>query len=73
VVVTVFLERGGEGATYAVPVADAALRAYFELSGRRNRGLVLRRDGKPIDERSPAPTETPDGGAGDAEATPAGE
>ena len=70
VVVTVFLERGGEGATYAVPVADAAMRAYFELTGKRNRGLVLRRDGEPIDEESPAPADAPEE---NAEATPAAE
>jgi penicillin-binding protein 2 len=48
VVVTVFLEDGGEGATYAVPVADTAMRAYFELTGKRDRGVVLRKDKQPI-------------------------
>ncbi len=55
VVLTVFLERGGEGATYAVPIADKALRAYFELTGRRPRGAVLREDKQPINERNPKP------------------
>jgi penicillin-binding protein 2 len=50
VVLTVFLERGGEGATYAVPIADKALRAYFEMTGRRARGKVLREDGQPVNE-----------------------
>lgn len=35
VVVTVFLEDGGEGTSYAVPVADRAIRAYYELTGKR--------------------------------------
>ena len=30
VVVTVFLKEGGEGSSYAVPIADKVLRAYFE-------------------------------------------
>lgn len=55
VVVTVFLERGGEGSSYAVPVADKALRAYFELKGRRKRGVMLREDERPINERTPPP------------------
>jgi penicillin-binding protein 2 len=48
VVVTVFLEDGGEGATYAVPVADKAMRAYFELTKKRDRGVVLRKDKQPV-------------------------
>ena len=48
VVVTVFLEDGGEGATYAVPVADTAMRAYFELTKKRDRGVVLRKDKQPV-------------------------
>jgi penicillin-binding protein 2 len=55
VVVTVFLNDGGEGSTYAVPIADRVLRAYFELTGKRKRGLVLRDDKKPISEKFPAP------------------
>lgn len=58
IVVTVFLEKGGEGATYAVPIADKALRGYFELTGRRKRGRVLREDGSPITERNPGPDGT---------------
>jgi penicillin-binding protein 2 len=55
VVVTVFLEDGGEGTSYAVPVADRAIRAYFELTGKRERGLVLRKDKQPISEQYPVP------------------
>ncbi|MCC6791556.1 MAG: hypothetical protein IT336_07730, partial [Thermomicrobiales bacterium] len=55
VVLTVFLERGGEGASYAVPIADKALRAYFELTGRRPRGAVLREDKQPISDTVPPP------------------
>lgn len=55
VVVTVFLNQGGEGSTYAVPIADRVMRAYFELTGRRQRGLVLRADQKPIGDKFPAP------------------
>ncbi|MGI8642512.1 MAG: penicillin-binding transpeptidase domain-containing protein, partial [Thermomicrobiales bacterium] len=47
IVVTALVEYGGEGSNYAVPVVDQTLRAYFELSGRRKRGLVLGEDGKP--------------------------
>jgi penicillin-binding protein 2 len=67
VVLTVFLERGGEGATYAVPVADKALRAYFETTGRRPRGAMLREDQQPINERTPAPNGDP---SAPADATP---
>lgn len=56
VVLTVFLERGGEGASYAVPVADKALRAYFELTGRRKRGIMLREDKQPISDLVPPPS-----------------
>lgn len=55
VVVTVFLERGGEGSSYAVPIADKALRAYFESTGRRPRGTVLREDKQPISDSAPPP------------------
>ncbi|MEA2582324.1 MAG: penicillin-binding protein 2 [Thermomicrobiales bacterium] len=55
IVVTVFLNKGGEGSSYAVPIADRVLRAYFELTGKRKRGLVLREDKEPIREQSPAP------------------
>ena len=41
IAVSVIIENGGEGSTYAVPVADKVLRAYFELTGRRKRGEVL--------------------------------
>ncbi|MDQ3657258.1 MAG: penicillin-binding transpeptidase domain-containing protein [Chloroflexota bacterium] len=42
IAVSVVIEAGGEGSTYAVPVADEILRAYFELTGKRQRGTVLR-------------------------------
>ncbi len=48
IVVTVFLKKGGEGSSYAVPVADKVLRSYFELAGARKRGLMLREDGVPV-------------------------
>jgi penicillin-binding protein 2 len=41
IAVSVVIEAGGEGSTYAVPVADAILRGYFELTGKRPRGKVL--------------------------------
>lgn len=47
IVVTALVEYGGEGSNYAVPVVDQTLRAYFEMAGRRKRGLVLREDGEP--------------------------
>lgn len=56
VVVTVFLKEGGEGSSYAVPVADKVVRAWMELTGKRQRGLVLRTDGQPIGRDAPAPT-----------------
>lgn len=52
IVVTALVEFAGEGSNYAVPVVDQALRAYFELTGRRKRGLVLREDKQP--ESDPA-------------------
>ena len=66
VVLTIFLERGGEGSTYAVPIADKAMRAYFEMTGRRKRGVMLREDKQPIGERVPAPNvlADPTGGGG---------
>lgn len=48
IAVSVVIEAGGEGATYAVPVADAMLRAFFELSGKRKRGKVLSKDALPV-------------------------
>lgn len=48
IAVAVVIEAGGEGSTYAVPVADAVLRAYFELTGKRPRGTVLAQEEKPI-------------------------
>lgn len=48
VAISVIIEKGGEGATFAVPAADEILRAYLELTGRRPRGKVLSTDPKPI-------------------------
>lgn len=48
IAVAVIIEAGGEGSTFAVPVADAVLRAYFELTGRRERGTVLSKDPMPV-------------------------
>jgi penicillin-binding protein 2 len=48
IAITVIVEDGGEGSAYAVPVADRVLRAYFELTGRRERGLVMRPDADPM-------------------------
>ncbi|MGD9713298.1 MAG: penicillin-binding protein 2, partial [Thermomicrobiales bacterium] len=63
IVVTVLLKEGGEGSSYAVPVADKVVRAWMELTGRRARGVVLREDGQPIGRDAPAP----DGSAAAAE------
>ena len=49
IAVTVLVEDGGEGSAYAVPIADRVLRAYFETTGERKRGLVLRKDADPMD------------------------
>ena len=40
-------------AAYAVPVADRVLRAYFEITGRRKRGLVMRTDADPLETDLP--------------------
>jgi penicillin-binding protein 2 len=55
VAISVIVEDGGEGASYAVPVADKVMRAYFELTGKRKRGLVLREDKQPASDTAPAP------------------
>jgi penicillin-binding protein 2 len=44
IAISVIVEDGGEGSAYAVPVADRVMRAFFELTGRRKRGLVLQPD-----------------------------
>ena len=54
IVVTVFLEDGGESSSYAIPIADRAFRAWFELKGMRERGLVLRQDAAADQRRIPA-------------------
>jgi penicillin-binding protein 2 len=48
IVITVIVEDGGEGSAYAVPVADRVMRAFFEITGRRQRGLVMREDADPM-------------------------
>ena len=48
IAVAVIIEAGGEGSSFAVPVADAVLRGYFELTGKRERGLVLSKDPMPV-------------------------
>jgi penicillin-binding protein 2 len=48
IAITVIVEDGGEGSAYAVPIADRMLRAWFEVTGRRERGLVLRTDADPL-------------------------
>ncbi len=58
VVVTVFLKEGGEGSSYAVPVADKVMRAYFEITDQRERGVVLRTDRQPIGRETPGPSFT---------------
>ena len=45
IALTVLVEDGGEGSLYAVPLADRILRAYFETTGRRDRGKILKKDG----------------------------
>ena len=37
------VEDGGEGSLYAVPLADRILRAYFETTGGRERGKILKK------------------------------
>lgn len=48
IAIAVVIEAGGEGATFAVPVADATIRAYLELTGKRARGTVLSKDKLPV-------------------------
>ncbi len=48
IAVAVIIEAGGEGSSFAVPVADAVLRGYFELTGKRERGVVLSKDPMPV-------------------------
>jgi len=70
VAITVFIESGGEGSTNAVPVADKALRAYFELTGARPRGLVLREDKQPVSDTVISPIDDPSAGKVKKTATP---
>jgi penicillin-binding protein 2 len=55
IVITTFIYDGGEGSTYALPVADRVMRAYFEIKKKRERGLILRTDKRPIDAEHPLP------------------
>ena len=48
IAVSVIIEAGGEGSTFSVPVADEILRAYFEMTGRRERGTVLSEEKMPV-------------------------
>lgn len=48
IAVSVVIEAGGEGGIVSTPVADEVLRAYFELTGRRERGKVLWREKLPV-------------------------
>lgn len=50
IAVSVVIEAGGEGATFAVPVADEMMRAWFELNGQRKRGTVLSKEPLPVPE-----------------------
>jgi hypothetical protein len=60
--VSVVIEAGGEGSTFAVPVADEILRAWMELTGKRKRGLVL--------DKNPLPVTVAGSGSGTPAATP---
>jgi penicillin-binding protein 2 len=69
IAVSVVIESGGEGSTYAVPVADEILRAWFEITGRRQRGQVLGREPMPVPgQEGSAPEASP---AATPQATPA--
>ena len=70
VAITVFIESGGEGSTNAVPVADKALRAYFELTGARPRGKVLREDKQPVGDKIASPLDDPNAGKVNKNGTP---
>jgi penicillin-binding protein 2 len=59
IALSVVIEAGGEGSTFAVPVADEVLRAYFELTGRRQRGKVLSTDPLPSPDDPPQEESTP--------------
>ena len=60
--IAVFIESGGEGSTNAVPIADKAARAYFELTGRRKRGMILREDAEPVGDKVASPLDDPNAG-----------
>jgi penicillin-binding protein 2 len=58
IALAVVVEDGGEGSAYAVPVADRVVRAFFELTGRRRRGAVLREDADPLRTDQPLLADT---------------
>jgi penicillin-binding protein 2 len=62
VAVCVFIESGGEGSTNAVPVADKALRAYYEMTGARPRGMMLRQDKAIVSDAVTSPLDDPNAG-----------
>jgi penicillin-binding protein 2 len=73
IAVSVVIEAGGEGSTYAVPVADAMLRGWFELTGKRARGKVLGTSPMAIpgvDQATPAATPAASPEASPIPATP---
>jgi penicillin-binding protein 2 len=53
IAIAVLVEDAGEGSAYAVPVADRVLRAWFEITGRRPRGLVLEPNVDAMDSDAP--------------------
>jgi penicillin-binding protein 2 len=59
IAVAVVIEAGGEGSSFAVPVADEVLRAYFELTGKRPRGKVLETTPLAAPGDPPVPESTP--------------
>ncbi len=59
VAIALVIEGGGGSSTYAVPIADKVMRAFFELTGKRPRGKMLAKtDGaEPKDQESGAEAE----------------
>jgi penicillin-binding protein 2 len=68
IAVSVVIEAGGEGSSFAVPVVDEILRAWMEINGKRPRGLVLERTpSPPVPGQEPTPEASP---SASPEATP---
>jgi penicillin-binding protein 2 len=68
IAVSVVIEAGGEGSSFAVPVVDEILRAWMEINGKRPRGLVLERTpSPPLPGQEPMPEASP---SASPEATP---